>query len=82
MKKTLGILALATILVVGCSSTESKADGENATYLESVDEYNTFTAIKMVDKETGCKYMVVTGNGTHRPNVTQMLGKDGQPVCE
>lgn len=83
MKKILYAIILSLILVVGCS-TQSKADTESATYIESVDEYNTFTSIKLVDKETGCKYLVTnTSNGaTGRPSTVQMLGKDGLPVCD
>ena len=64
-KKTkifLSILSLLTVFFVGCSSSKTEADSENATYLESVDKYNTFNAIKLVDKETGCKYLVISAD--------------------
>lgn len=79
MKKKIIFLSIFTILLVGCVSN-ANADNEKATHLESVDEYRTFTAVKIVDKETGCKYLLTQGD--RKAGLVQMLDKDGKPLCQ
>jgi uncharacterized protein YceK len=79
IKKILFSMVIVLILV-SCSSVTASKD--TATYLESVDENGIFEYIKLVDKETGCKYLVVAYAGGGRSSVTQMLNKDGRPLCK
>jgi outer membrane lipoprotein-sorting protein len=80
MKKIL-IALLSLSMLVACTSANAKDAKEMATYLESVDDYNTFQVIKLVDKETRCKYVVVNYSGRSTPSVIQMLNQDGKPLC-
>ncbi|EJW13963.1 hypothetical protein M5X02_32285 [Paenibacillus alvei] len=83
LKKVL-LSFLSLVVIVGCSGATVKGDEEKATYIESVDEYNTFTALKVVDKETGCKYLIINTphNNSNYPMGMQMYGADGLPVCK
>jgi hypothetical protein len=81
MYKKMMIAILFCLLIASCSSSVT-AKRDSATYLESVDENGMFDYIKLVDKETGCKYLVVEATGTSRASVIQMLGKNGLPLCK
>lgn len=81
MKKILLSLA-ALMLVVGCSGATAKDKKEKATYLESVDEYGTYLAHKLVDKDSGCKYLIIKNEYDGVTSITQMLGEDGMPICK
>lgn len=80
MKKIL-IAIISLMLVVACSSATASEDKQTATYIESVDKYNTFEAIKIVDKESGCKYLM-TNSGSYKQSLVQMLDRDGKPLCK
>lgn len=77
--------AILTLVLVACDAKDSKADSDNKTFIESVDEYNTFTIIKIVDRETGCKFFITNKNqnaGSTQPSAPiQILDKSGMPVC-
>lgn len=79
MKKIIFAISLLVVILVACSQT-SNADKEKATYLESVDKYKTFTAIKIVDKETGCKYLYT--DDSRKAGLVQMMDENGFPVCD
>jgi uncharacterized protein YceK len=80
MRKIVTLIILLT-LITACSSVNAKKD--TATYLESVDENSTFEAVKLVDKESGCKYLLILsdGYGGKTSSLTQMRDRNDKPLC-
>jgi PBP1b-binding outer membrane lipoprotein LpoB len=80
IKKIILLICLALILV-SCASATAKKEEITATYFESVDhQSDSFEIIKIVDKESGCKYMLIESYRAF--TITQMMGKDGLPLCK
>lgn len=74
------VVVLIALITVGCTS-QSGASGEGETYIESIDEFKQFNAMKLVDKETGCKYLFTRNFSSGQNTMTQMLKSDGKPLC-
>lgn len=85
MKKVVGfILIILAAFLIGCSlDNKASAGDEHFSYYESVDKKSTNSSIlKLVDKETGCRYLIVKSTSNGFTSTVQMLGKDGLPVCD
>lgn len=68
MKKKLGIVVLIVAAFIGgCGAANEKtqAESDKATYIESIDEFNSFDAITLVEKESGCKFLVLKPRGSY-----------------
>jgi predicted small secreted protein len=87
MKKSLlaisGVLVTAGIITACTSPGETKAGKDEApnSYLETVEEYNGFSAIEFVHEPTGCHYLIADSNGSYPLSIVQMMGPDGKPYC-
>jgi hypothetical protein len=85
MFKKLAVVLLV-VMLIGCGTATAKknTDPNNVkVYVESVDELGGgLYAHKIVDKETGCKYLVIKETSAWMNSVTQMLNKDGKPLCK
>jgi uncharacterized protein YceK len=85
LKNIKGIIVIAGLLLAGCagaSMDSAKADKEKATYIESADEYNSFYMYKVVDKETGCKYLMTKDMNRSNVTMVQMRDENDKPLCE
>lgn len=81
MKKiAIAITALLVMTLLGCIN-QTGANSDSETYIESVDEYKQFNAMKLVDKETGCKYLFTRNFSSSHSTMTQMLDVNGKPLC-
>lgn len=78
MKKAILVTVLSTaLLLTGCN-----AKGSNNQFIDA-EGSNTdsgITTYKIIDRDTGCQYMVFDWSGGG--GVTELLGRDGEPVCE
>lgn len=83
IKKWILTLVFMAIMVsaIGCSSSSS-AKSQDGTYLESVDEYNKFSVMKLVDKDSGCKFLVTREFNRSQMTVTQIYNSSGNPICD
>jgi hypothetical protein len=79
MKKTILIIGLSMSLLAGCGGNQTD-DSQNERYKiisdQSIDGYGIKT---IQDKETGCQYILTTGNGT---SVHPSVNKNGYPICK
>lgn len=79
MKKIILVIGLTLTLLAGCGDTKTDTP-QDARYRvisnETIDGYGIRT---IQDKETGCQYILTTGNGT---SVHPLVNKDGKPICE
>jgi uncharacterized membrane protein len=81
LKKVLMSIVIIAILT---SCTSATANKDTATYFESVDnQSNSFEIIKLVDKETGCKYLLINDSGSYSGQaIVQMRDKNDKPLCK
>lgn len=85
MKKRNGVTLIAlSALLLGCTmNNKADAGSEQFSYYESVDNKSANSSIlKLVDKETGCKYLIVKSTSNGYTSTVQMMGADGLPVCD
>ncbi len=82
MKKVLSLLSVALVLVACGTSGTNASDNNTGTYIENSDKYNSFYAYKIVDKETGCKYLMTKNKSNGYNSLVQMLNSDGSPLCK
>lgn len=79
------ILLLIVCVLVSCTNLQSTDAGKEETpntYIESVEEYNTFILLEVVHEPTGCHYFVSNStSGTSRPTTIQMIDRNGKPYC-
>lgn len=85
MKKLIVVMAIlfaGGVTLVACNSGDASASMPKAFKEESVTRVgsNYLTVVK--DKKTKCKYIVAEYANGGNLSVTQMLGKDGLPVCK
>lgn len=76
------IIIAISLLLMSCSQINTEADGVNSFKLESKESIRYLDYLKIVDKETGCKYLVIQNTiGDNHTMAVQMYDKDGMPLC-
>ncbi|MED3562344.1 DUF6440 family protein [Bacillus xiapuensis] len=79
MKRTVVMIGLVGVLLTGCGESQTEASQDARYRLISSQTIDGYGVRTIQDKETGCQYILTTGNGT---SVYPLLNKDGKPICK